>query len=105
MEAELRQAWIDGLLREEQCRGRLRCGDAFCALGVLASECVKRGFAEWDGNFLLYHERWASVIPRPLAISVNLTSDTQDMVLALNDSDNKTFPEIAEWIKCHVPSD
>ena len=105
MEAELRQAWIDGLLREEQCRGRLRCGDAFCALGVLASECVKRGFAEWDGFELFYGRHWFLIIPDGLRASIGLAEDTHDKIVKLNDDAYKSFPEIAEWIKCHVPSD
>jgi hypothetical protein len=82
MTAELRAAWIAKLRSGEvaQCRGMLRDGDARCCLGVLSDMAGVGGY--------------------PAKIGLMSFSHSGAMQL-LNDKDELTFPEIADWLEAN----
>lgn len=108
MNATVKKKWLEALRsgKYDQIRGILRCGNAFCCLGVLCDIHSKETGKEWrkekhysyfyyETNLPLEVCKWAG-IP-----SNNPTVD--DYTLAYrNDTLQQSFNEIAEVIETHL---
>lgn len=91
-----------------QCTARLRDGDTFCAMGVLADLAVRRGRAEWCTSgplrALVWHttsgrrETWPSSLPLALLHELDIDYTVQQTITALNDA-GVPFDVLATFIE------
>jgi hypothetical protein len=110
-----RNKWIKALRSGEykQGAGKLcvqqRGGDEFCCFGVAADILVLDGYGKWllKNKVALY--KGANVFPA----AAYLTSQApgwvasriirvEDRLIRMNDSQGKTFAEIADWIEANL---
>lgn len=107
MTAETRQAWIDALRsgKYEQGRGALRCRSRYCCLGVLLDVIDPTRWEEADGAWSW--DRWSMGIPTDTAEDFGLVrgSRLQPKLMAMNDSQGRSFDEIAYWIEHNIPAE
>ena len=106
MDKKLRDEWVKALRSGEYEQGRLalQVNDAYCCMGVLCKVGEKIGFAPaiysrnrpdtLQGSYLT-----AQPVGKELPIGAD------DILSRMNDSDRKSFPEIADWIERHIPVD
>lgn len=93
----------------EKCRGKLREGDSFCALGVI---CDVSGVAEWEWDCMVsgwYYDDHSFNLPRSVQEQMGLPRDPclvyegeSVMVAHLNDGrrgGELSLPEIADLIE------
>lgn len=91
MNADIKAKWTAALRSEQliQCQHALQRGYpavAYCCLGVLAQLVAPK-------DLLLYSDVKAA----------GVRDDVASQLMALNDDEGKTFPEIADWIDLHIP--
>lgn len=93
MKQELRDKWTAALRSDDykQCQNTLRrvkpykpTVPSYCCLGVLC-EVAEQPFR---------YKRLGAM---------GLTSFNQSLLMHLNDRENWTFPQIADWIETHIP--
>jgi len=102
MDAELKQKWIDALRSGEYVQGKYKLRSAseyWCCLGVLCDVCGKGEWIKGDevSHSYLYEfngETSTAYLPTTLGLEVESTVFTD-----MNDRQEKTFAEIADWIE------
>lgn len=109
MDKELKQKWIDALRsgKYEQGTGSLEDNGKYCCLGVLAvvGELAERRAHSPSGRTHFY---WgdgvftSSTFPDSACLKVGLWNGVYGMLMHMNDSDKKSFAEIADWIEENI---
>jgi hypothetical protein len=86
MNKKLKRKWVNGLRggNYTQTAGVFRCGDRFCALGVLQDIAGIASEEDCDTHDLMNQ-----------ILGDGITSD----IIIMNDDEHKTFSEIADWIE------
>ena len=90
----------------------MRTDDTFCCLGVA---CDLSGLGEWEDSrygcagagYAGYDEesgRWKAHtgLPFPVRERLSIAPDGETVLAEMNDFDDKTFKEIAKWIRENV---
>lgn len=108
MKRELKQKWVDALRsgQYQQCTTRLNDGVGFCCLGVLL-DVVDPEWIELDHKFgtargTMLCESFASEHGLDTG-SFDEDREIQHQLAYLNDDEQKSFSEIADWIEANVP--
>ena len=94
--------WVIALRshKYKQGIGHLRShDDKYCCLGVLATVCYPDKFVRDTTAYMFYHPDRASIygVPRTW-----LDQNYQDILTGMNDTDYKSFNEIADWIEENI---
>jgi hypothetical protein len=112
MKSDVKQRWIAALRRSDetaykQGKGRLRYYDKFCCMGVLCDTIDPKGWeANTSGAIFKYNGAMAnSYPPYTLRTEIGLTDIDVASLSIMNDAENKTFFEIADWIEKNIPAD
>lgn len=94
MNAELKDKWLAALRSGEyqQTRSALKNEDGYCCLGVLAH--VYSG--DWGRDNKKGYEKVREVLADKY---------TLDSLMCLNDTEDLSFPAIADWIETNIPSE
>lgn len=105
MDKEVKSKWIAALRsnKYKQGAGQLRnCKDKFCCLGVLcdindakAIKYKKEGFYEYEYD----GDTSSSELPSTLSHKVKMDLSAIDCLMVLNDIEQWSFNEIADWIE------
>lgn len=106
---EFAQKWIEALRSGEYVQGREKLYSSkhgsYCCLGVC---CKLVGFEDFgeahyiqEGDFYYNLKRIPNGIPTELIGTVG-NNDLIRNLVALNDDDKYTFPEIADWIEANI---
>ncbi len=97
MDQVVKQKWVEALRsgRYEQTTGVLCDGSAMCCLGVLCDVVDPDGWT-FDKQI---HQGESGTPSEHLSEQVGLPLDYQDLLVAMNDDEKKTFLEIADWIE------
>lgn len=109
MKTELKQKWVKALRSGEYKQGRDRLrdgGDRYCCLGVL---CDVLSEGEWERD-PVQKDWWRKYgdnedkfgVPRDQRDSMGLSENIESFLIGLNDSERKTFEEIADWIEENI---
>jgi hypothetical protein len=107
VDRELVKDWITALRsgEYEQGKDRLRpTPDTYCCLGVAADVAIKTGklpFA-WNGAALhVNNEEWGVELSLPTEYDdvFGFGLHSQGTLSSMNDDEEKTFPEIADYIE------
>lgn len=97
---EHKQKWLTALRSGEYQQGRtfLRLGTEYCCLGVYAEVCRQEEINSTSHPTMQVGERFRELeLP-----STWIPVDVQSALMRMNDNDQKTFPEIADWIEEHL---
>jgi hypothetical protein len=107
MRSELKARWVAALRSGEYPQGqrRLCANSLYCCLGVLAEiENIFTGESE-GAKYVQRGDGIHFSVLNPVLDRLGLTYDQQNKLIHLNDGENKSFPEIADWIEEHVHTD
>lgn len=101
MDKDIKAFWVDALRsgKYKQAKKQLSDGKKFCCLGVLC-DVMAHPLWEHDNDYdaqMMLDELWE--IPPALRKRCEITCREQTKLIDLNDSENKTFSEIADWIE------
>lgn len=118
MNPEIKQQWVDALRSGEYKQGKgylkqiVNGETTFCCVGVLVDIAVKSGL---DSSTVIRFDEDASILPEAVGTWADLDQDIvlgkvtgvtadqyEERKLSLyyqNDTDNKTFSEIADYIE------
>ena len=106
---EVLDLWLAALRSGEytQTTGKLRrsppAHEGFCCLGVLCDLARKDGGEDWEEDKYYpgqwYYKSRGADLPGPIASYITLTSDDRCLLIRFNDSDRKTFSQIADYIE------
>jgi hypothetical protein len=90
MDAQLKAKWVEALRSGEfsQCQKEIGCDSHLCCIGVAG---VVAGFSQ-NANWGTYD----------VAERLGLTADQREALIELNDWQNKSFPEIADYIEANL---
>ncbi len=103
-----KKLWIDALRSDKykQGKGDLRIGDSFCCLGVLCDIYRKKQKKKGVGWVNLSQFRTdlsgitsKSTLPDSLAEKLGIELSTESILMGMNDEDDKSFKEIADYIE------
>lgn len=108
MNREIKTKWVAALRsgKYQQCTAQLKDSGSYCCLGVLAEELGAlvphpvtgtMGCAPLHGG-----PPSTSNLSPELACAVGLRQTETCLLIAMNDDDGKTFPEIADYIEEHL---
>jgi hypothetical protein len=105
MEPKLKAKWTKALCskRYKQTSGRLCDSDGFCCLGVLC--VVSRKAKQLDKSFdfngkMVTHD--LDDDESAIYKQFGLTPRQHEKLVTMNDTEGKTFPEIAAWIEKNI---
>lgn len=106
---EVLDLWIAALRSGEytQTVGKLKrsapAPEGFCCLGVLCDLARKDGGEDWEEDECYpgqwYYKRRSARGGRPIASYISLTAEDRSLLIRFNDSDRKTFSQIADYIE------
>jgi hypothetical protein len=109
MDKALKAKWLEALRsgRYKQGQRKLRNQeDEFCCLGVL---CDISGQGQWrqgdNSSTYRYCKEWESAfccLPSFMEEFSGIGEETEEDLIALNDIDELSFPEIADWIEENI---
>jgi hypothetical protein len=103
MDPVIKQKWCDALRsgKYKQGRGALRnCNDHFCCLGVCADLIAPD---QWEGRTGFYFmDGLCSALSSKISDSINLPYPEQATLVGMNDSQLKSFNEIADYIEANL---
>jgi len=110
---KVKELWIKALRsgKFKQGTGRLFDGDGYCCLGVLASvvDPSKKCWDDEDSAFLVADDsEFFSVTDakqQRKSVGQPLSNDLIDALVNLNDIEEASFSEIADYIEENVPVD
>lgn len=94
------RGWVDALRsgKYKQGRGRLRSlDDKFCCLGVLCDLGDQKAWVQGESSFC--YRDFCSLLPTTVRDIVGLTDFDLTALMKLNDSQGKSFEEIANYIE------
>jgi hypothetical protein len=99
MEPELKQKWVDALRSDKYKQGQWSLkteDDCFCCLGVLCDIIDPHGW-NTDRSF---GEDFETVILAPeIRTKYTIPADKVGTVMEMNDSEGKSFADIADYIE------
>jgi len=99
MDKELKEKWL-ARMRDpefEHCKGTLRNGDAFCAIGALADVTDPDGWVKEEGVW--YHPAVISYLPGRKYLIGGCTSEEVEALWRYNDAIKHTPKDIADYIE------
>lgn len=108
MNAELKRKWIVRLKssKEKKCKGGLHIGDKFCALGLLLDEIDNTlWIPKHDRRMGWNHRNGICYNWLPADIESKVGSRQVEYIMTMNDKNDNSFEEIAQYIEENVPSD
>jgi hypothetical protein len=95
MNQQVKEKWITALRSGEytQAREFLRTDYGYCCLGVLTDLYLKEVNEQWVpfGNH--------TTIPILVAIWADISQNSEDVLIQMNDTEGRTFNEIADYIQ------
>lgn len=103
-----KELWLAALRsgEREQGKGYLNVSGKFCCLGVLCEVAIESGVEVEKGEYrsVYYYDGRSSYPPKAVyewsGLGGHTTANGPDMSLSvMNDSEDKTFSEIADWIE------
>ena len=101
MHPEIKQNWIDALRSGDFKQGRYALFNSstntYCCLGVLC-EITLQPLQHFDSRVKLYNNEQTSLSSNFL-LTIGMGDGVQKTLMSLNDLDNKSFNEIADWIE------
>lgn len=100
---ELKDKWIKALRSGEYKQGKqlLRSGNnLYCCLGVLCEVMGTRATKPNDVNFY-YYDGNSGALSDTLAIQAGLKHSDQRVCVSMNDKDEFSFNQIADWLEAH----
>ncbi len=89
-------------MQKKQTDGQLRHEGKFCCLGVLCSTLQKTGDGKYlskTDEFFIGEVNESVVLPDSLRESIFMTGTEQSRLIEMNDSDGKSFKEIADYVE------
>jgi len=105
----LQTKWLEALRsgRYEQGQGRLRRGNTFCCLGVGCDVAIKEELVDgtWrvDANYYFFevvgYLDCSHVLSYELIDLFGIDSDIHDRLISMNDDDERSFAEIADYLE------
>lgn len=101
---ELRKEWLEALRSEKytQDKGQLRSKYGFCCFGVLCEVAVGHDLLKrTDNGYLEGTGQWISNPPAHLEELVSIDAATC-VLMRMNDLENKSFSEIADYLEKEV---
>ncbi len=108
MSPEFKAQWVAALRSGEYTQGynHLRAKDpqggySYCCLGV-ACDLSKSGSWSEEAPWRWVHNNgtvWVGTLAPALLTELGLASSIPDKLIMMNDRDNKSFSEIADWIE------
>jgi len=114
MKKAIRDAWVQSLrsglypqIQGQLCR-KENGGLGFCVLGVLADVADPTAWGappEHEGGTRYFAGAHSGALPSYLMLEVGLPEEAERTLVALNDKEGKTFPEIAAWIEQNIPAE
>lgn len=114
MKKAIRDAWMQSLrsglypqIQWALCR-KENGGLGFCCLGVLADVADPTAWGtppEHAGGIRYFAGVYSGALPADLRTEVGLPEEAERTLIALNDKEGKTFPEIAAWIEQNIPAE
>lgn len=106
MKRELRDKWIEALRsdRFDQTSGTLERDGAYCCLGVLCVVAEEIGFAKAARGHCNDPNRLKGAYLKAQPVN-DQVGDFDDKLVALNDDQRLSFPQIATWIEKHIPAE
>lgn len=102
MDPELKSRWVAALEsgKYTQADGYLNSSSVFCCLGVLCDVIDPDGWELDTGTSTKRHVLTENAFDLGnYAVDLGISDSTQGKLIDMNDSEGKTFPEIATWIK------
>ncbi len=113
MNPEIKSLWLAALRSGTYSQGRERLrgeADSFCCLGVLCDIHAPQNWVEieWasDWEFHLPDEgevyRAEGELPKSFYQALDIDYAVEDKLIHMNDIEQKTFPEIADWIEANL---
>lgn len=105
MKTEYKQKWIDALRsgKYKQGRGILKTVDGeFCCLGVLCDVYNNEGWVTTSSFYEYNGFRFRSSLSYDISKLFDLTNSIEDVLIYMNDTEEKTFEQIADWIEVNL---
>jgi hypothetical protein len=103
MDAEIKTKWVEALRsgKYEQTRHTVRDHRGFCCLGVLCDIAGATWKTDEACEFYVEYDCDQSVTgtPETLDLAIGLGESGRDAVMRMNDADEKSFAEIADYIE------
>lgn len=109
MDKALKAKWLEALRSGKYKQGQRKLRnqkDEFCCLGVL---CDISGQGQWkrgdNSSTYCYYKEWESgycCLPSFMEEFSGIGAGTEEDLIALNDIDELSFSEIAEWIEENI---
>lgn len=103
MNKEIKIRWIEALRsgKYKQHTQQLRYKDNYCCLGVLldVTKNETNGFWSANGLFNYKNNNYAACISYPLITDIELDDKLQCKLIEMNDSEGKTFNQIADFLE------
>ena len=103
--SDLKQQWIEALRSGNYLQGKNWLADDmgtnvyYCCLGVL---CEIAELDKYIEGSVVYYDGRDQTPPQWLTFDVGLTQVQVSSLVYMNDDENKTFEEIADWIEENV---
>ncbi len=110
MKEEIKNLWVERLRdpNEKQIRGNLETHAGRCCLGVLCSVATKSGIdirvqAENRFHNRTSYDGYTAGLPPKVTKWAGMveSENTQEKLVQLNDAQDYTFPDIADWIEAN----
>lgn len=102
MNPEIKKQWVDALRSGEymQTQGTLKNHKGYCCLGVLTDLYLKEHNEKWEqcGTHYSYEGDDCNLSPI-IQVWSGLNTWIESDLITMNDEEEKTFQEIAEYIK------
>ena len=108
MKLQLKNEWCEALRsgKYKQCKNVLSNGEAYCCLGVLAKVAGLEELPDNSSNrprFRTHYGVIYDMFPEEYLKELGLREVYQDKLVELNDTKQKNFNEIADYIEEYVP--
>lgn len=97
LEPKFKAKWVRALKsgKFKKRTGKLAHGETYCCLGVAA--CITGSFGKDFGGYTL--KRQNAGLPNALMSQIGLTSGDEADLIRMNDTEGKSFKEIAQYIQ------
>ncbi len=113
LKPEVKQKWVEALRsgRYKQGRRKLRVGDEYCCLGVLCDIAGTELDATWipcpvftgqDPPSYIFGATALTQLDAEQAHSIGIRQAEQKQLIFMNDTQNSSFSEIADYIETNL---
>ena len=107
MSIELQREWVEALRsgKYKQETGALHIAGGYCCLGVLCEVLTEKGKLSRSGNWYELDTQeegtltMESSLAYPLLKMIGIDAELESRLIAMNDDEERTFPEIAAFIE------